>query len=117
MSEEYDAETLELMHNYGNCDPRVPHEIEVEVLREYDEEWPLDTFRKLIRHAVGDIPVMNRDSAVVTLTESGALSMTYRRLQNVDEVAAYVTKALEYARRTQVTEREVYKRLQKKFGG
>ena len=117
MNKEYDAETLRLLSSYGGRDPRVPQEVQVDALLEYDGSWSLDEFKELIDKAIASIPLVNRDSANVSLlgNDYGKLHITYTRLQNAEEVAAKVDYCLKHARHRQDEERAEYERLREKF--
>lgn len=119
MSQEYDDETLRLLASYGGRDPRVPHEVQIDALYEFDGEWSLAEFRDLVDRTIESIPPGNRDSARVELSsgECGRLKITYTRMQNADEVAQCVIDHLQYAKRRQDVERAEYERLRGKFEG
>lgn len=117
---EIDEETLGIIISYCGGDPRIAREIEVVVFHEYgDESWTIPEFKAAIDHAINEIPEQHRAEAVVSLEggyeESARLKITYTRLQNQEEIAERVRRALNYARDKQAKDLSTYEALKKKF--
>lgn len=98
-----------------------PKLLTIEVLKEYAEErWTLSEFMVLLADAAAEIPEQYREMAVVDLEgsyeETGAIIISYQRMETAEEVAKRVSEREAYLRSEAQREYNQYMALKRKFG-
>lgn len=120
MAFENDPEGRRMAMMYGGSDFDKPRRVRHEVLCEYDGDWTLDEFKKLIERAIASIPAERRAEAKVEMHDPGydgstSLKIYYEGPESPEVVADRVRRCEQYVATGRADERKAYERLKAKF--
>ncbi|WP_425991413.1 hypothetical protein [Afipia sp. DC4300-2b1] len=120
MAFENDPEGYRLACMYAGTDFDKARVVTIEVLYEYNFQYSLAEFQKLITDALASIPTEYRDSAKVELDDEGydsgsKFSISYVGLESPEVVADRVARCVRYVAVSRDDERKAYERLKAKF--
>lgn len=121
MAFENDSEGYRMAQGYAGRDFDKVRTVTHNVLHEYDMEYSLDDFSKLMADLLESIPAQYRSTAKAFLYDPGydgstSFQVTYVGSESDETVADRVRRCVEYVEERRAEERQNYERLKAKFG-